>query len=95
MKLLLRSSAIIGALLFAPFVNAQETPAQKSAASPSTASSTNPIDADYKIGPQDVLRIDVWKEPDISRVIPVRPDGKISLPLLNDVVAAGLNYIDL
>jgi polysaccharide export outer membrane protein len=37
-----------------------------------------------------VLRIDVWKEPDISRVVPVRPDGKVTLPLLNDVQAAGL-----
>ena len=52
-------------------------------------------DAEYKIGPQDVLRIDVWKEPDISRVIPVRPDGKISLPLLNDVQASGLTAIQL
>jgi polysaccharide biosynthesis/export protein len=33
----------------------------------------------------------VWKEPEVSRVVPVRPDGKISLPLLNDVQAAGLN----
>jgi polysaccharide export outer membrane protein len=47
-------------------------------------------EADYKIGPQDILRIDVWKEPEISRSEPVRPDGKISLPLLNDVQAAGL-----
>ena len=52
-------------------------------------------DADYKIGPQDVVRIDVWKEPEISRTIPVRPDGKISLPLLNDVQAAGLTAIQL
>ena len=47
-------------------------------------------DSTYKIGPQDVLRIDVWKEPDISRVVPVRPDGKVTLPLLNDVQAVGL-----
>lgn len=53
------------------------------------------IDADYKIGPQDIIRIDVWKEPDISRTIPVRPDGKISLPLLNDVQAAGLTALQL
>jgi polysaccharide export outer membrane protein len=53
------------------------------------------VDADYKIGPQDVLRIDVWKEPDISRTIPVRPDGKVSLPLLNDVQAAGLTAMQL
>jgi|SRR5208282_1871441 len=56
----------------------------------------NPVgEAEYKIGPQDVLRIDVWKEPDISRAIPVRPDGKISLPLLNDVQAAGLTTMEL
>jgi polysaccharide export outer membrane protein len=56
-----------------------------------------PIDTDpsYKIGPQDVLRIDVWKEPDISRLVPVRPDGKITLPLLNDIQAAGLTPLQL
>jgi polysaccharide biosynthesis/export protein len=47
-------------------------------------------DPNYRIGAQDVLDISVWKEPDVSRVVPVRPDGKISLPLLNDVQAAGL-----
>ena len=46
-------------------------------------------DPNYVIGAQDVLDINVWKEPDVSRVVPVRPDGKISLPLLNDVQAAG------
>jgi polysaccharide biosynthesis/export protein len=47
-------------------------------------------DPKYVIGPQDVLDVSVWKEPDLSRSVPVRPDGKISLPLLNDVQAAGL-----
>src|ERR1700678_3766299 len=47
-------------------------------------------DGNYIIGAQDVLDISVWKEPEVSRVVPVRPDGKISLPLLNDVQAAGL-----
>jgi polysaccharide export outer membrane protein len=47
-------------------------------------------DGNYVIGPQDVLDISVWKEQEVSRVVPVRPDGKISLPLLNDVQAAGL-----
>jgi len=63
------------------------------ATSKPVAPATN--DAEYKIGPQDVLRIDVWKEPDISRVIPVRPDGKISVPLLNDVQASGLTAMQL
>ena len=53
------------------------------------------VDASYKIGPQDVLRIDVWKENEISRSVPVRPDGKISLPLLNDVQAAGRTSMEL
>ena len=53
------------------------------------------VDPTYKIGPQDMLRIDVWKEPDISRVVPVRPDGKVTLPLLNDVQAAGLTPVQL
>ncbi len=43
----------------------------------------------YVIGPEDVLDINVWKEPDMTRLVPVRPDGKISLPLINDVQAAG------
>src|SRR5580698_77205 len=47
-------------------------------------------DPNYVIGAQDVLDVSIWKEQDISRVVPVRPDGKISLPLLNDVQAAGL-----
>jgi polysaccharide biosynthesis/export protein len=59
------------------------------------AADTVAVDPAYKIGPQDVLRIDVWKEPDVSRVVPVRPDGKITLPLVNDVQAAGLTPVQL
>jgi polysaccharide export outer membrane protein len=50
---------------------------------------------DYVIGAEDVLDINVWKEPEASRAVPVRPDGKISLPLLNDVQAAGLTPMQL
>ena len=56
---------------------------------------TSPLDASYLIAPEDVLAIDVWKEAEITRTVPVRPDGKISLPLLNDVQAAGLTATDL
>jgi polysaccharide export outer membrane protein len=51
--------------------------------------------ASYLIGPEDVLDIAVWKNADISRTVPVRPDGRISLPLLNDVQAAGLSPMQL
>src|SRR5450759_735101 len=45
---------------------------------------------EYVIGPEDVLHIAVWKEADLAATLPVRPDGKISLPLLDDVQASGL-----
>jgi len=51
--------------------------------------------AAYEIGPEDVLDISVWKSPELSRTVPVRPDGKVSLPLLNDIQAAGLTPVDL
>jgi polysaccharide export outer membrane protein len=52
-------------------------------------------DPNYVIGPEDELIISVWKEPDISRTVPVRPDGKISLALLNDVQATGRTPMQL
>jgi polysaccharide export outer membrane protein len=52
-------------------------------------------DPKYVIGPEDELIISVWKEPDISRTVPVRPDGKISLALLNDVQATGRTPMQL
>lgn len=91
-----RIVSLVAVLLFAPLVYAQDQTAQKPDTAQKPTAATQPIaDADYKIGPQDVLRIDVWKEPDISRTIPVRPDGKISLPLLNDVQAAGFTAMQL
>jgi polysaccharide export outer membrane protein len=51
--------------------------------------------ADYVIGADDTLKITVWKEPDMSVSLPVRPDGKISIPLLDDVQAAGLTPMQL
>src|SRR5207237_569763 len=53
------------------------------------------VDGDYKIGPEDVLDVAVWNNTAISRTVPVRPDGKISLPLLNDVQAAWLTPTQL
>ena len=47
------------------------------------------------IGPEDVLNVNVWKEAEVSGSVPVRPDGKISLPLLNDIQAAGSTPMQL
>jgi len=49
----------------------------------------------YVIGADDTLHVDVWKEPDLTATLPVRSDGMISLPLLNDVQAAGLTPMQL
>jgi polysaccharide biosynthesis/export protein len=49
----------------------------------------------YVIGPDDTLYISVWKEPDLTETLPVRADGMISMPLLNDVQAAGLTPMQL
>ena len=61
-------------------------PAAPGVPAPAAAPATD----DYVIGPTDVLSIIFWGEKDLSSEVTVRPDGKISLPLLNDVVAAGL-----
>ena len=50
----------------------------------------SPLPAGYVIGAEDVLSIVFWRDKDMSADVVVRPDGKISLPLLNDVEAAGL-----
>jgi polysaccharide export outer membrane protein len=55
----------------------------------------DPNSADYVIGIEDVIQITVWKNADLSVTVPVRPDGKISLPLIDDVQAAGLHPLEL
>jgi polysaccharide biosynthesis/export protein len=57
---------------------------------PAAIASPTQAGAEYVIGPEDVLHVAVWKEADLTATLPVRPDGKISLPLLNDVQASGL-----
>jgi len=51
--------------------------------------------ADYKLSLEDVVEVTVWKEPELSRTVPIRPDGKITLPLIGDVQAEGLRPADL
>lgn len=59
------------------------------------AASAVPPPADYVIGADDVLSVVFWRDKDMSSEVAVRPDGKISLPLLNDVQAAGLTPAQL
>ncbi len=54
------------------------------------AASASLAGPEYVIGPEDVLHIAVWREAEMTATLPVRPDGKISLPLVDDVQASGL-----
>jgi len=85
--------AAMALLMIAVPTRAQDTKAQPTV--PANAKAPATADPNYVIGPQDVLDVDVWKETELTRSVPVRPDGKISLPLLNDVQAAGLTPTQL
>jgi polysaccharide biosynthesis/export protein len=93
-------ASIVMSLMIAGLAAAQD-PAKRAPAPAAAAAPTNaapaaapaagaPVGADYKIGIDDVLDIAVWNNTTVSRTVPVRPDGRISLPLLNEVQAAGL-----
>jgi len=62
---------------------------------PAAAAILKPHDGTFVIGNDDVLSINVWKEPDVSRSIPVRSDGRISLPLVGEVQATGRTPLQL
>jgi len=53
------------------------------------------VSSNYIIGPTDVLEINVWREPDLSREVLVRPDGKITFPLIDDIQASGMTTLEL
>ena len=55
----------------------------------------NTPDRDYIVGAEDQLEISVWRQPELTRTVVVRPDGRIGVPLLNDVQAAGLTPMQL
>ena len=93
---------VAGLMAAAIPVQAQQQDDNKKKSSEANAAATEAApkkpatdDPNYVIGPQDVLDISVWKEPELTRPVPVRPDGRISMPLLNDVQAAGKTPLQL
>ena len=90
-------ATLIGTLVvlaLATSANAQDTPAipatPGSAESAPAVPSAPRLPADYLIGADDVLSVVYWREKDMSAEVTVRPDGKVALPLLNEIDAAGL-----
>ena len=75
--------------------SAQGSNAPQTSQSADGSTAPKPHDDSFVIGNDDVLAINVWKEPDISRSIPVRSDGKISLPLVGEVQATGQTPLKL
>lgn len=71
------------------------TPAPATGASPAAPARIVESSDVFRIGPEDVLDVQVWKNDELSRVVPVRPDGMISLPLVNDIRASGLTPVEL
>ncbi len=99
MKKAMKFATLMGMGLLTTAMLAQTSSAEKAYADKPSATAQAPeassSDSDYVIGSDDMLRISVWKEPDLSETLPVRPDGKISMPLLNDIPAAGLTPVQL
>ena len=86
-----KSAAVILVLILAARMSLASSGASKSKATAATA----PAAEEYTIGPDDLLAVNVWKEPEISRNVVVRPDGKISLPLVGDMRASGRTPVQL
>jgi polysaccharide biosynthesis/export protein len=99
-----RDSIVVAAVCFAvsgglrgqvATQNTAPAPVTQNAASAQAGDGAKAHDNTYVIGNDDVLAINVWKEPDVSRSVPVRSDGKISLPLAGEVQAAGRTPLNL
>jgi polysaccharide biosynthesis/export protein len=88
MKLMITALAVAFAVAT---TYAQQAPNGNTAKSPVTIPAGVPTPADYVIGPDDVLTVVFWRDKDMTSDVTVRPDGKITVPLLNDVQAAGLS----
>jgi polysaccharide biosynthesis/export protein len=98
MQKVLQMGVLLWMTLFTAGLLAQTNNATSSSTAASRSADTDQgasNNSDYVIGADDMLKISVWKEPDLSEALPVRPDGKISMPLLNDIPAAGLTPLQL
>lgn len=94
-------------LMAAGFALAQAPGGQAQTPAATDANAAKPMDSgapgmaaavdpnSYKIGAEDVIRVTVWREPELSGAMIVRPDGKVTLPLIGDVQAAGLTPVQM
>ena len=96
MRKLLISLVIMGFWLISIFVSVAFSQEDKEVLSKKQTQAEVAADSDrYVIGPEDILYIHVWKEEALSRIVPVRMDGKISIPLIDEIQAVGLTPLRL
>ena len=93
-RMIVSSLMFLVSLVFIPGLRAQCRNIEGGDKCKSEASSFG-VTAPYKIQPNDILEIFVWKEPDLTRKVLVRPDGRISFPLVQDMPAAGTTPVEL
>jgi polysaccharide export outer membrane protein len=91
---LLKWALLLGVLTSLAVAQDAGNPAAATAAKP-VPSATGVRPDSYVIGAEDVLSVYVWKEPDMSKTVPVRPDGMISLPLVGEIKASGYTPVQL
>jgi polysaccharide biosynthesis/export protein len=87
-------AALAGLLATMPVIARAQTLHAAPSAGAATSNRTE-APGEYLIGPEDVLDVMVWRNPELAKTVQVRPDGRISLPLVNDVAAADLTPLQL
>jgi polysaccharide export outer membrane protein len=85
---ILAAAMSLGSMVAAPAAARDDVDKKKPAQAPA-------VNEEYKIGPGDKLRIEVYKDPQLSQSVQVRPDGKITLPLIGDMEATGRTPLEL
>jgi len=78
-----------------PVKDTKETPATAPESKPDVKTAPPELKPDYVIGEGDALHIDVWQEPEVSQNVVVRPDGKVSLPLVNEIKVSGMTPLEM
>ncbi|HET7910501.1 MAG TPA: XrtA/PEP-CTERM system exopolysaccharide export protein [Povalibacter sp.] len=96
-QILLRMTALCMSLILLAGNGAlaADAPASAVSSGPVTAPADSKVAGDYVIGPGDTIQVFVWRNPELTTTVPVRPDGKISTPLVEDMTAVGKTPSDL
>jgi polysaccharide export outer membrane protein len=85
----MKNALLVAVLVWSNLVVAQQAPSASAPAAEQPAPAPSTVGPNYVVGPGDSLQIFVWRNPELTTTVPVRPDGKITTPLVQDMVAVG------